>query len=63
MEKKQIRAILNKEKKYWETKYPELPYEGMREVHGRLKEIDRIKKIISKYPKEAYKYYLGWKYV
>jgi len=63
MDKTEIYKILNKEKQYWETRYPKLPYEGMREVHGRLKEIERIKRLISKYPDDAYKYVLGWKYV
>lgn len=52
--KKELFEILNREKEYWNRKFHTETYDGMQRVHGRLIEIERIKRLITK--RDAYKY-------
>lgn len=54
MTKKELFELLNREKEYWERKYHIAGYDKCVQVHGRLIEIERIKRLISK--RDAYKY-------
>lgn len=54
MTKKELFELLNREKEYWERKYHITGYDKCVQVHGRLIEIERIKRLISK--RDAYKY-------
>lgn len=54
MDKKELFWLLNREKEYWEQKFCIVGYDKCVQVHGRLMEIDRLKRLINK--REAYKY-------
>ena len=52
--KQELFKMLNREKEYWERKFHIVGYDKCVQVHGRLIEIDRLKRLINNLG--AYKY-------